>query len=144
MWCHWVSDLWSSNDPEPLTSGLWSSNDPEPLTHRHNITPQMTRVVMAYLYQCIFIFYLHTQLWTLSSSGSLVITTYPKAEYRFHVVNILLFYFIKNNCPNIIISYFSKIYLYYHTSLQDSSQSNTSVTLKLHKSMPLPYCYYGL
>ena len=130
MWqCHWVS-------------GLWSSNYPEPLTHRHNITPQMTGVETAYLYECILIFYLHTQLWTLSSSGSLAITTYPEAEYKFHVGTILLFYFTENNCHNIKIAYFSKIYLYYHTSLQDSSRSNTSVTLELHKSMPC--CYYWL
>jgi len=98
--------------------------------------------VTAYLYECILIFYLHTQLWTLSSSGSLAITTYPEAEYKFHVATILLFYFTENNCHNIKIAYFSKIYLYYHTSLQDSSWSNTNVTLKLHKSMPC--CYYWL
>jgi len=29
-----------------------------------------------------------------------------KAEYRFHVATILLFYFIENNCHNIKIAYF--------------------------------------
>lgn len=90
-WGFKVSSMWQCQ----WVRGLWSSNYPEPLTHRHNITPQMSGVVTAYLYS-IFT----PNCGTLSSNGSLVITTYPKAEYRYHVATILLLYFIQNNDHN--------------------------------------------